>query len=100
VSKTKKTKRKPTEREKIVDFIDFYAHDEKDNILLADGFENAFMGLMSHNGHTVAVYSRWDCILELQRKNDWTWTDSEEYFNFNVECAYVGDYTPVFMDRY
>lgn len=98
--KVLKTVKKLTEREKILDFIEIYAYDERNNILLPDGFDNAFMGLMSRNGFTVAVYSRWCCIWELQRKHNWSWEDAEEFFNFNVEGSYVGEYTPVFMDKY
>lgn len=69
--------------------------DEDEQIMLADGFEEAFLGLAIQFNTKFAVYSRPKCIEILCR--DMTWEDAEEYFEFNVQGAYVGDGTPAFM---
>jgi hypothetical protein len=33
------------------------------------------------------------------RDNKWNRTDAEEYFGYNVEGAFVGDKTPIFLER-
>lgn len=84
-------------------FIDIYADDEhKDNILLADGLDEAFLGLAYRDGEhgaQVAVYGIYSCIYTLQLDNKWSWEDAEEYFNFNTRWAYVGEYTPMFIEE-
>ena len=90
-------------RMKIMKFIDIYADDEhKDNILLADGLDEAFLGLAYRDGEhgaQVAVYGIYSCIHTLQLDNKWSWEDAEEYFNFNTRWAYVGEYTPMFIEE-
>jgi hypothetical protein len=99
--------KKPTKaqlgRLKILDFIDIYADDEhKDNILLADGLDKAFLGLAyrdGEHGKQVAVYGIFSCIHTLQLDNKWSWEEAEDYFHFNTRWAYVGEYTPMFIEE-
>jgi hypothetical protein len=106
-TKTKSVKKKLTKdqagRLKILDFIDIYADDEhKENILLADGFDEAFVGLAHRDGQhgkQVAVYGIFSCIHTLRLKNKWSWEEAEEYFQHNTRWAYVGEYTPMFIEE-
>ena len=82
----------------ISQFIEEYYPDEQNHILLADGFDEAFLGVgCSCGGKNVAIYDRAKCIRILER--DMSNTEAEEYFCFNTEGAYVGDYTPIFMHK-
>ena len=67
-------------------------------ILLADGFEEAFIGVAYQFDKPVAVFDRARCINILAR--DMSQEEAEEYFQFNVEGAYVGPSTPAFLDRF
>jgi len=91
------------DRLKILDFIDIYAdEDHKENIILADGLDKAFLGLAYRDGEhgaQVAVYGIFSCIHQLQLDNKWSWDEAEEYFNFNTRWAYVGEYTPMFIEE-
>lgn len=94
----KKIKKKNPSREMISNFIEEYYPDEANKILLADGFDEAFLGIgCSCGGKNVAVYDRAKCIKILER--DMSNSEAEEYFSFNTEGAYVGDYTPIFMHK-
>lgn len=94
----KKIKKKNPSRKMIENFIEEYYPDETDNILLADGFDEAFLGVgCAYTGKNVAIYDRSKCIRILER--EMSNSEAEEYFGFNVECAYVGDYTPIFMHK-
>ena len=88
---------------KIVSFINEQYPDHKDDILLADGFDKAFLGVaQAPNGNPVAVYCSDKCIRILMGQfsdSDDPKTDAIEYFDYNVLCAYVGEYTPIFMNR-
>jgi hypothetical protein len=99
----KKPSKEQLKRLKVLDFIDIYGDDEhKDNILLADGLDEAFLGLAHRDGEhgkQVAVYGIYSCIYTLQLKNKWKWEEAEEYFHFNTRWAYVGEYTPMFIEE-
>jgi len=90
-------------RLKILDFIDIYADDDhKENIILLDGLDKAFLGLSYRDGQhgtQVAVYGIFSCIHTLQLDNKWSWDEAEEYFHFNTRYAYVGEYTPMFIEE-
>jgi hypothetical protein len=91
------------DRLKILEFIDIYAdEDHKEHIILADGLDKAFLGLAYRDGEhgaQVAVYGIFSCIHQLQLDNKWSWDEAEEYFNFNTRWAYVGEYTPMFIEE-
>ena len=63
--------------------------------LLADGFEDAFIGFGTRFTYDVAVYDYNKCIDILER--DMPHEDAVEYFEFNTRGAYVGENTPVFV---
>ena len=73
--------------------------EENPNALLADGFEAAFRGICRRFGmEPVAAYDREHCLLILQRRDQMTREQAEEFFEFNVIGAWMGDGTPVFLD--
>jgi hypothetical protein len=67
-------------------------------ILLAEGFEEAFVGVAYQFDKPVAVFDREKCITILSK--DMSPEEAEEYFQFNVEGAYVGPNTPAFLDKF
>ena len=68
---------------------------EDESVLLADGFESAFIGIARQFNTTFAVYDRDKCI-EILTEN-MSYEEAEEYFQYNVEGAYVGENTPAFL---
>ena len=69
----------------------------EEKIMLATGLEDAFIGIGRQSAHSVfAVYSKNKCIDIL--KQTMSEEEAEEYFQFNVQNAYVGVATPVFVD--
>ena len=73
--------------------------DNAEEILLADGFEEAFMGLASRFGfeQPVAAYDYEKCIDILVTRDGMDLEEAEEYFDFNVIGAWVGELTPIFI---
>lgn len=69
-----------------------------EEILLADGFEDALLGYMERAGGMLcAAYDRDKCIQILVDRDGMTEEEAEEYFEFNVVGAYVGEKTPAFV---
>ena len=68
-------------------------------MLLADGFEGAFIGVATRCGQpTLAVYSAHKCIKLLVERDGMTHEEALEYFNFNVVGGWVGEETPLFLE--
>jgi len=66
-----------------------------EDVLFLDGHDNAIMGLSSCFYHTKVVYSYKKIIKNLEK--DMTYDEATEFFQFNIEGAYVGDGTPMIM---
>ena len=70
----------------------------EDNILLADGFDAALIGTGERCGQpTLAVYDREKCI-EILQGQGMSYDEAQEYFDFNVVGAWVGEQTTIFVD--
>ena len=67
---------------------------EDDEILFADGLDDAIIGYDPINQRV--VYSISDCI-EVMSK-DMSVDDAIEYLEYNTFNAYVGDKTPIWVD--
>jgi hypothetical protein len=70
------------------DIIDQYTDEQ---ILIADGFDEAVIGIDEREMRL--VYSVRKCIEILTR--DMSEEDAIEHFNYNVSGAYVGEKTPI-----
>ena len=81
-------------KEEIDSLCDEY---EFEDILLADGFEEAFIGFAQQFNNIFALYDRNLCTQLLVRQQGITEEEAEEYFDFNVTGAYVGPKTPAFV---
>ena len=68
-------------------------------LLLAGGFEDAFVGTGERCGQpTIAVYDRKKCIDVLEKRDGPTREEAIEFFEFNVVGSWVGEQTPIFVD--
>jgi hypothetical protein len=67
--------------------------------LFADGFEDAIVGVGVQGGkhNPVVVYDRERCIKILMARDGMSEDEAEEFFCFNTEGAWMGDYTPVWL---
>ena len=67
--------------------------------LKADGFDDAVIGVASRCGSVdVLAYDVEKIILKLML-DGMTREEAEEFFEFNILGAYVGEHTPVFISR-
>ena len=68
------------------------------SILLADGLDEAFIGIGWQFNTPLAVYDRDKCI-EILESQGMTPEEAQEYFYFNTQGAYVGEQTPIFIEK-
>lgn len=65
--------------------------------LIADGYENAVIGLVNLNGDAVVAYSQ-SKIIESLVADGMTEPEAMEYFSFNIEGAAFSSSHPIFVD--
>ena len=81
----------------IQDIQDYCLNFFDDSIITADGFELAFLGCgYSFNG-SYAIYSLSNCLEILMQRDEMTYDEAEEFFEYNVIGSFVGDRMPVFL---
>jgi hypothetical protein len=69
-----------------------------DEVMLADGFEEAFLGVSEVFGRPpLATYDKEKCIDILVERDGMTYEEAVEYFEFNVSGSWVGDSTPIYL---
>lgn len=68
--------------------------------LLADGFNDAILGMCLQFGQEpVVAYDYEKCLEILEERDGMSRSESEEYMEYNVIGAYMGIYSPVFIRR-
>lgn len=71
-----------------------------DGVLVADGFDEAFLGVAERCGQpTIAIYSAEKCVEILARDGGMDYDEAMEYYLFNVVGAWVGPGTPAFLEK-
>ena len=63
--------------------------------ILIDGMDDALVGIDMVD--YVAVYDVNKCVEILMITSEMTRKEAQEYFEYNILSAYVGDYTPRFV---
>ena len=83
--------------DKVNDWVSLYG----DELILADGFEEALIGICEGFGGTISVaYDRDKCIDILVERDGMEYEEAVEYFEFNVIGAWFGEHTPVYITVY
>lgn len=70
----------------------------EESTIIADGLDDALIGTAYREGIQLAVYSTVKTIETLIRDNSWTHEDAQEYFDYNISTAFVGEGTPIFVE--
>lgn len=63
-----------------------------EGLLKIDGFNDAIIGVSSD----IRIVYSIDKIIDIL-KEDMTYDEAIEFFEFNIECAYIGDKTPIYV---
>jgi len=72
--------------------------EENPDAMLADGFEDALIGIARQGpGRVLACYDRNKCI-QILVEGGCTEEEAEDHFCYNVQGSYVGDDTPIFLE--
>ena len=81
-------------QEEIMEYIESLYPDS----LLANGFDSCIIGITQGTDSGRVVYDV-DKMVEVCMEDGMTYEDAVEYLEFNTLNAYVGEYTPVYIDH-
>jgi hypothetical protein len=71
------------------------------DILFADGWDEAFIGLTANHHHAIVAVYDYDRIIEIMMERDGvTYEDAEDFVGFNIVGAYVGERTPIYVSKH
>jgi len=70
-----------------------------EGLLKCDGFDDAIVGVLGYDEESRLVYSA-DKVIDILMQDDMTYEEALDYFNFNLEGAYMGKRTPLFIWEY
>jgi len=68
-------------------------------LLVADGFDEAILGVSQQFNSLSVAYDRNKCIEILMTRDNMTQLEAVEYFEYNVIGSYMGKHTPSFIER-
>ena len=69
-----------------------------DGAILLDGLEEAIIGVVEEFGSGPRVLYSKNKILEILSKRDgMTWSESEEFYDYNILGLYAGEQNPIFL---
>ena len=69
-------------------------------MVLPNNFGKAFMGYVEcFGGNLLAVYCKDTILSVLQKKDKMSYEDAMEYFNYNIAGSWVGNGTPLYLER-
>ena len=73
--------------------------EEYPDLLKADGFDEAIIGVVERIGTQALCYDQEKVIDILIKRDGMTYEEAVEYFDFNIAGAWVGEHTPFFLTR-
>ena len=68
-------------------------------MLLADGYEDAVIGIGLQFSKELVVYDEAKCLEILVKRDGMSPEEAREYFEYNTAGSWVGDETPIFLER-
>ena len=69
------------------------------DVLIADGFDKAIMGIVERSGmNPVVLYNKNKCIDIMIKRDGMTEEEATEFFYYNIVGTYMGEHTPCFAE--
>ncbi len=82
-----------------MDIIDFIGETNPEALLL-DGFDDAIIGVAQRINLSPVVAYDVEKILNILCKDGMTYEEALEYYNFNILGAWMGEFTPIFVETH
>ena len=66
-----------------------------DDLMFADGFDDAIIGIATDFTEPRVIYSVTQCLDILEKRDGMSYEDAFDYFTYNVSGGWVGEQTPI-----
>ena len=70
-----------------------------DDLLFADGFDGAIIGIADGHDSGRVIYDYEKMIEVFMEREDATYSEAVEWLDFNTVGSYVGEQTPIYLRR-
>ena len=74
-----------------------YIAEEHPDLMLMDGYDDCICGIGTRFGSEQFVVYDYAKVIAQNMSAGMTEEEAIEYFNYNQDCAYVGEHTPAFI---
>lgn len=71
--------------------------DWPEDLLRADGLNDAIIGVVQQFNKRLICYDREKVLAILVRRDGMNYSEAEEFFEYNIQGAWVGEGTPAFF---
>jgi len=76
-----------------------FIEDNYPDVLIADGFDDAIMGIVERYGmNPVVLYNKDKCLKILQNRDGMSESEAIDFYYYNIVGAYMGEHTPCFAE--
>lgn len=72
---------------------------EDTTLMFAEGYNAAILGVAEYAGETLVVYDVQAIIDLLQRRDGMTEEEAEEFYEYNIAGAWMGEGMPMFLNK-
>ena len=69
------------------------------SLLFADGYDDAILGIAERDGVPLVIYDVRKILQVLRSRDHMAREEAEEFFEFNIAGAWIGEQTPIFLRR-
>ena len=70
---------------------------ETDELLVAEGFDGAIVGVTHGPDGGRVVYNAEACVAIVMERDGMSWEEAQEFLEHNTFCAYVGPQSPLYI---
>lgn len=89
----------PRKQQRLEELREYHSEAADGGALLADGLEEAFIGICRRFGQEpLAAYDYEKVLSILMKRDGMTYEEAVEFFDFNIIGAWAGEGTPVFIE--
>ena len=76
-----------------------FIEDNYPNVLIANGFDDAIIGIVERYGmNPVVLYNKDKCLKILQNRDGMSESEAIDFYYYNIVGAYMGEHTPCFAE--
>lgn len=72
---------------------------DESELMFADGHDDAILGIVERDGIALVVYDTAKIIKRLRTRDRLSYDEAEEFFEYNIGGAFMGEQTPLFLRR-